>query len=230
MTPAPVPGFFTSAPKMLSLDIFLTRLMPKVPGCPEPTALQALLDAVMDFSDSTRAIRVTTEPIPLVAGQALYDLDLPTGTEPLMVVRAWVGRHPLLIPPEATRVSVEANSDLVAAPLGAPMAMLPYEGATFRLYPTPDSFAAGAMFTARLAIRPTASATQVMDPLFDTWRDAIVAGATYRLAETPGQAYTNLQLAADCRAMYLSGVSRARIEANRDMSPGHARAYNSPFA
>lgn len=215
---------------MIPLEVFLPRLMPKVPGCPEPTALQALLDAASDFSDRTRALRVTTEPTPLIEGQALYDLDLPTGTEPLMIVRAWVGTQRLAVPPEAHREGVEANTDLVNSKRGTPRLLLPYEGATMRLYPTPDTAAAGMPLAVRMALRPTTNATQVMDALFTTWRDAIVAGAASRLAETPNQGYTNPQVAAEGRMIYASGISRARVEATRDMSPGHLRVYNTPFA
>lgn len=215
---------------MLPLDVFLPRLMPKTPGCPEPTALQALLDAATDFCDRTRALRLTTDPTPLVEGQALYDLDLPTGTEPLMIVRAWVGARPLGVPPEANRLTVESSTDLAGSALGTPEVLLPYEGATMRVYRAPDAANAGLPLYVRLALRPTPNATQIMDSLFTRWRDAIVGGAVSRLCSTLNQAYSNPAQAAEGQLTFTSGVSRARMEANRDMSPQPLRAYNAPFA
>ena len=211
---------------MLSLDTFFTRLMHHVPGCPEPTARQALLDAATDFCDRTRAIRVTTEPMPVQPGVAEYELDLPSGVEPAQIVRAWMGTRPLALPPEAHRWF--AAADAAAATTGAPVALLPGEAPAVRLFPTPtDSLE---KLTVRLATRPTSTATQVMDALFTHWRDAIVAGAVVRLASIPGKTFSSADQAGFAASVYQAGLSRARMEAQRDLTGEALHAQPLPFA
>lgn len=211
---------------MQSLEVFLTRLLPKVQGCPEPAAFTALLDAATDFSDRTRAVRVTTDPVPLQAGVAEYDLDLPPGTEPAMFVRAWVGLRPIALPAEAHRGILGANTATVET--GAVLALMPGVDTTVRLLPVPDR--SGGLLTVRLALRPTATATQVMDVLYTRWREAIVGGAAARLASMPGKAFSNPAIATEGWAMFTRGVSDARVEANRDLVPGALRVMGEPFA
>lgn len=42
---------------MTDLDVFLTRIMPQVPGCPEPTAFAAIIKAAQEFCERTRLWR-----------------------------------------------------------------------------------------------------------------------------------------------------------------------------
>lgn len=211
---------------MLSLEAFLPRLNPKVPGCPEPTALQALLDAATEFSDTTRAIRVTTEPVRIKAGMAGYDMDLPKGTEPLMFVAAWAGKRRLAVPPEADRAPLAAY--LEDGTRGDPQWLVPSAESDVRLWPTPQHDAE--LLTVRLAVRPTYNTSQVMDVLFTRWREAVVAGAAMRLAGTPGQAYSNPNVVLEGAAVWSAAVSRARVEAQRDGSSTAPSVRMRPFA
>jgi hypothetical protein len=42
---------------MIELDVFLTKIMPYVPGCPEPTAFAGILKAAQEFCERTRLWR-----------------------------------------------------------------------------------------------------------------------------------------------------------------------------
>lgn len=42
---------------MTELDVFLPKIMPYVPGCPEPTAFAAIIKAAQDFCERTRLWR-----------------------------------------------------------------------------------------------------------------------------------------------------------------------------
>lgn len=42
---------------MIELDVFLPKIMPYVPGCPEPTALAAIIKAAQEFCERTRLWR-----------------------------------------------------------------------------------------------------------------------------------------------------------------------------
>lgn len=192
---------------MTPLETFLPRLLPQLPGCPQPTALQALLDSACDFSDRSRAVLVVTDPQTLVAGQAEYDYGLPSAVEAVQLKAAWIDQASLALPPAVVRVPDDGTVT------GTPYAAMPTEEGDLRLYPTPDK--GGGRLVARLAVRPTAGATQVMDVLYHRWREAIVAGAAFRLVLIPGQAFTNLEMAGVHERKFLQGVGRAAVEANR---------------
>ncbi len=42
---------------MIELDVFLSKIMPHVPGCPEPTALAGIIKAAQEFCERTRLWR-----------------------------------------------------------------------------------------------------------------------------------------------------------------------------
>lgn len=42
---------------MIELDVFLTKIMPYVPGCPEPTAFAGIIKAAQEFCERTRLWR-----------------------------------------------------------------------------------------------------------------------------------------------------------------------------
>lgn len=42
---------------MIELDVFLTKIMPYVPGCPEPSAFAAIIKAAQEFCERTRLWR-----------------------------------------------------------------------------------------------------------------------------------------------------------------------------
>lgn len=219
---------------MQSLDVFMSRLLPLVPGCPYPTAEQALLDSAIEFCEETQAVQVVTDPVALYPDQQTYTITLPLNTEIARVIKIWSG----------TRLLTQVEPVLVDTPLvynnptgteyaatGNPRIASVVEDGTVTLYPTPNIAAASAeMLTVRVAIKPTRSATQVSDSLYTTWAEAIVAGAAFRLAGIPGTAFGDSALTTESHSRFRYFINRARIEANRGRLVGPAAVRMKPFA
>lgn len=219
---------------MQSLDVFLSRLLPLLPGCPDPTAKQALLDASIEFCEETHVAQVVTDPVSLYPDQQNYTLGIPAQTEVARLVKAWSGTRILTqVEPVLNDSSLLHTNPIgtTYAATGAPRILtLTLEG-DVTLYPTPDiSAAAAEMFTARVAVKPTRDATQVPDVLYTSWAEAIVAGAAFRLASMPAQAFSDDGLAAASHTRFRYFINRARIEANRGRLVGPAAVRNRPFA
>jgi hypothetical protein len=209
------------------LTDFLTRLNPMVPGCPEPVALQALLDTAVDFCDRTMVVQHTTDPTPVVPGVATYDLDTPSGTTPARVLAAWYDGARLDLAPLQT---VTARSALGAADaLGTPRAAYVLEPATVRLFPAPDTTQVGTL-QVRVATRPLRAARHVDDALFDDWVEAIVGGALARLAIMPGMSFSNPDMAVYGAGLFGAGVSAAKLEARKGRVVGDVHVRLSPFS
>ncbi len=219
---------------MQSLDVFMSRLLPLVPGCPYPTAEQALRDSAIEFCEETHVVQVVTDPVSLVPDVQIYDLDIPSQTEVSRVIKVWSG----------TRILTQVEPVLVDSPLlynnpvggeyaatGNPRVVTVSQEGTVTLYPTPDTrAAANELLTARVAIRPTRAATQVHDTLYTSWAEAVVAGAAFRLAGIPGAAFSDSALVTESHSRFRYFINRARIEANRGRLVGPAAVRMKPFA
>lgn len=178
---------------MQSLDVFLSRLLPKVPGCPDPLARQALVDSAIEFCEETSITQYTSEPQDVLAGVATYDVDLPSQQDVVVVLKAWYGAQ-RLTPAPAERVdsilAYVASAGTATVQQGDAHVYYEYAPGVVALYPVPKE-SRTAMFSARIATKPKRSATMVEDILTTDWIESIVAGAAYRLCSMQGQAFTN---------------------------------------
>lgn len=213
---------------MLSLDVFLPRLLPSVPSCPEPLARQALLDAAIEFCEETGVIQVTTDPQAPTGGTA-YDVDVPYGQSVVCTLRAWYGVTELTPCPQSVINNVDAFSATAANTGAAPHSFLEFAPGEVRLYPTP-SVSTDALITFRVSTRPTRTATQVDNALFENWAEPIVAGALRRLHAIPDTPFFS-DTHAERRAIeFLVGVSRARAETQRGRIRGSMTTQPRAFA
>ena len=197
-----------------------------VPGCPQPVALQALLDTAIDFCDRTRIVKHTTDPVPVRPGEPTYDIDLPSGTTVARVLNVWYDGRLLELAPIQTVTAHGAY--VVGEGLGRPTAAYVLEPATIRLFPPPGQDADGRL-TVQVSLKPTRTARAVDDTLFDDWAEVIVAGALARLAIMPGASFSNVELAAVGAAQYGAGVSAAKLEGRKGRVVGNVRMHGQTF-
>jgi hypothetical protein len=200
--------------RMVSINIFLPRLLPSVLGCSEPLALQALLDAAIEFCVETHIVRMTPDPRPIIPGVSAYEVDVPMQQRVALVQRAWYGKTAL----QPALSSMISNVDAYA-PVAPPDDQVPnsfFESAPgeVSVFPTPGSKADGQLVF-RVATQPTRSATQVEDILFDDWVEAIVHGALKRLHMVPDTPFFSDVHASRRASMFQLEISRARAEAQR---------------
>ena len=192
---------------MKPVSDLLPRLMPRVVGCPEPMALQALVDSAIEFCERSLVIRHTLDGFSSVPGTRDYELDAPLQQRIARVISVtYDGQAVYAVPPQMP-------GEL--AQVGTPRSYSTrFDGAAMvlELYPTPD--AAGTLVV-QVATSPIQGATLLEDELTQRWFDAVLAGASTRLMVTPNQPFTNFDLA----TMY-SGMSRG--ETGRAIAVGHS--------
>lgn len=192
---------------MVNLTSFLPRLLPYVPGCSEPLALQALLDSAIDFCNTASAVSVTLDPITVVDGIATYELETPTGTGVTTVQKVWYDNTILTaIPYESA--TARGNPD------GTPRY---YYGEyvdevyCITLLPTPEKTKANGLIV-RAALTPTRSATQVHELLFDRYLEGVIAGAISIICAVPDQPFTDLKMAQANAVKARAEAAKARGE------------------
>jgi len=210
---------------MKPLSAFFPRILPYLPGCPEPLAAQVLVNAAIEFSEASLTLRQNLDTFKTFKGQVQYDLDPPSAQHDINRVMGVT-----LDGKELTAGMAEAiRGDLptaVAKPRGF------YTDRTdsvftLMLSPPPD----GAYdVVVNVALRPARAATQLDDDLYNIWIDPIVSGAIARAMQIPGQPFSNLaqaQVLLDSAARQTVG---SRIESNYGLVRGSMRVRNRPFA
>jgi hypothetical protein len=98
---------------------------------------------------------------------------------------------------------------------------------TLRLTPTPDD-----VYDVRVnvALRPSMTATQLEDDLYNIWIDPLVAGTMSRCMMVPDQPFTNFAMANALSEKEAKGVNSSRIEGMYGLTRGSMRVRSRPFA
>lgn len=193
---------------MVELKSFLPRLLPNVIGCPEPLAIQALLDSSIEFCHRSQVLMQMLDPITVREGIAVYELDTPSQTAVDQVLKVWY---------DGTLMSAAPYEMATALfnPDGAPRYFFGQEiDETFvlSLLPTPDKTVRNGL-QVRVSLRPTRAATQVFDVLYERHLEGIVAGALGILMATPDQSFTDLAMAGAQTVKARALANNARFEA-----------------
>lgn len=216
---------------MKSLDLFLSRLIPKVPGCPDSAAREALVDAAIEFCEETTLVQFTSEPQPVSAGIGVYDVDVPSQQVVAVTLKAWHGAR-RLVPAPADQIddilAYVASAGTETAPQGDPRYFYEVSPGQVAIYPVPELALANG-FSARIATKPTRDATALDDLLYTDWVEAIVAGAAARIHGTPGQSASSPAEAQLQRAKFWADVSKATNIALRGRIRSSIAVRGRPF-
>lgn len=193
---------------MVELKSFLPRLLPNVIGCPEPLALQALLDSSIEFCHRSQVLTTMLDAVSVVANVDKYELDTPDQTAIDQVLKVWYDGN-LMSPAPFETATALFNPD------GAPRYFYGQdidEVFTLSLLPTPDKTVRNGL-QVRVSLRPTRAATKVHDILYERHIDGIVAGALGILMSTPDQSFTDLAMAGAQTVKARALANNARFEA-----------------
>lgn len=196
---------------MQALDVFLSRLLPQVPGCPDILAKQSLLDSAIEFCEETSVIQSTSSPQTVTAGTATYSLTLPTQQAVSTTLKVWYNTT-LLYPATPEQITdilayVSAAGSSTAA-RGTPSAYYEFTPGVLGIYPTPITTSALA-FSARIATKPLRSATTLEDVLYNDWVEGLVGGAIGRICSTPGQPFSDAGRSAAGYSKFWMDVAKA---------------------
>lgn len=184
---------------------FLPRVLPYLMGCPEPLALQAIVDSAITFCDESMALKHYLDPFNTVQGATYYDLDVPAGHQLSRVLNVFVDGIEIA---SAPAYHAMPDSTTQAKP-GIYFAKRNEAVFEMGLYQTPDAVYPVSVYA---ALRPLRDTTTLDDELFSLWVDAVSAGAIARLMAVPAQPYSDPAGAQAFSVKALNLARRARIE------------------
>lgn len=200
---------------MKSFDAFYPYILPDVIGCPEPTVDTAISNTLIDFCEKSLILQVDHDPITIVKGVQDYELEPPRDHLITKVMRVYYKDQELApISVDDVRYGQFFNKNYQGAQAqeGPPRFYAQKDARTISIFPFPKETEKLSL-TLRVALKPTRSATQCDDILFEDYAEIIGHGAVTRLALSPGKPYTNVNLAGAKNVFYTAGLNAARQRA-----------------
>lgn len=210
---------------MKPLSAFFPRILPYLPGCPEPLAAQVLINAAIEFCEASLTLRQNLDPFTTSIGQVQYDLDPPSTQHDISRVMGVT-----LDGKELTAGLAEAIRGDLPTALAKPRGFYTDRtDSTFTLMlsPPPDKVYD---VVVNVTLRPSRAATQLDDDLYNIWIDPIVSGAIARAMQIPGQPFTNPAQAQALLTSASKQTTASRIEGNYGLVRGSMRVRPRPFA
>lgn len=210
---------------MKPLSAFYPRILPYLPGCPEPIVDQVLVNAAIEFAENSLTIRQNLDTFNTVIGISQYDLDPPTSNHDINRVMSVAVNGKELAPGMAEVIRNDLQT-ATATPRGFYTDRTD-NTFTLRLSPPPDKVLP---VVVAVTLRPARNATQLDDDMYNIWIDPIVAGAIARAMEIPDQPYTNFARAQELMMTSAKLTNTSRIESNYGLVRGSMRVRSRPFA
>lgn len=209
---------------MKPLSAFYPRILPYLPGCPEPMVDQVLVNSAIEFAEASLTIRQNLDSFSTVVGKVEYDLDPPTRYHDINRVMGVTldGRElrPGLF--EAIRNDMPTAN---AIPRGFYTDRTD-NTFTLRLSPPPDKVYP---VTVSVTLRPARNAVLLDDDLYNIWIDPIVSGAIARAMQIPDQPFTNPGRAQELLMSASQQTVNSRIEGNFGLVRGSMRVRPRSF-
>lgn len=202
----------------MSPSALYSRILPYVPGCPEPTVDLAVMDAATEFAEKTQIVFKAESPIALVEDRSTYYVFPDSAVETDLITNVFCGDRQLdLVTPTSLHDQVpgwetaESSEPTHYSTFGEP--------GSITVYPKPKNVS-GQSLRVFASWVPSFGATSIPDELGRGYVRDIVEGAKARLMMIPERKWTNLQLAAAAQAQFERGIVDARIKAIHGKAAG----------
>lgn len=190
---------------------FYDEVIPEMPGCPLALAADAIRRSAIDFCNDSRCYRLDHPALSAVANQPAYAWA--PGTN-LVVVRAetvWYDSKKLDVKGSKELDTVYARWPTES---GTPLYFLQEDPTQLILVPYPSAALAGAI-VAKVSVKPSQAATDIVDWIWEEYRVQIGAGAKAALMTMGDKPWTNLTMGAKYLDDYELGKALAMMRAER---------------
>lgn len=189
-----------------------SEVLPDVMGCPDVTIERAIRDACIELCAKGSAYVVQLDPIKVVAGVSEIDLELPTATRLVSVIRAQLGSQTLS---PRSRDDLDRSSRDWRQESGMPREIAYESSTSIRLVPEPDQTLSSLLYI-RVAVAPTKASTSIPDEIGERFYKEICAGAKANLMLMPGMPWTNPVLSQAHRALFDRALKESKVWRSMD--------------
>lgn len=197
----------------MEISAFLPEVYLDAPGVPEPVALNALRNALRELCVVSRAWSTELDPIAIVSGQVLYDLDCPYGSEATAIISATQGTTALAV---TTIHDLNRTDSGWRDRTGEALWAVIFDPGNVRVYPTPSADQDDPLLV-RVSLRPTLDAS-ACDDLMGRYSEYLVAGALARLKTIPNKPWSDREAVGVHQAQFRYGINRAASDVFKGFS------------
>jgi len=185
----------------------LDDVLPSLAADPsDPVTEHAIKRTVIEFCASTWIWKHLPDPIDVVAGEAVYDLEPLPATDVATVMSVSLDGYMLFA---KTTDWLDANEPGWRSVTGAPRYFTQVDTEQVILAQVPASSSAGGL-TATLALQPSQNSTGFPKWIANQYLYALADGAIARLMLIPGKPWTDLNTGADKRSRFEAAMANAR--------------------
>lgn len=192
------------------------EVLPEVPGCPQPVALNAIRNAAIEFCRRSWVWRVSLDTMPVYAEVPDYELEPPTKTKVAKILQVWFQGREIYpkAPDELNRLYARWPAET-----GTPKWFVQRDPEILLLVPMPLTSIEDAV-EAEVAIAPSRASTGIDSAIYEKYLDAITHGALARLFRSKSKPWTDTVLAADRTNQFDAAIGLAKVDAVK----GHGRS------
>jgi hypothetical protein len=209
------------------------EVLPEVPGCPQPVAINAIRNATIAFCYDSRVLLLNHPLMDAVANQATYPW-MPDGnqvaesTDPIWATHPWAPGYSQTAQLKVVRAeqvwfegrelfpttSDDLEERFVCWPqeVGTPQFFLQDQIAALRIVPRPQASAASAI-RARVSVTPSRASLGVTDMVRERYLEPIAMGAKARLMLMQRKPWSNPQMGAALMVQFEDEIAKARLAA-----------------
>lgn len=192
---------------MAAYSSLIKEVLPYVPLCPDSLVEQALRSATIEFCERSKAYILDMDPFTTTSGVYEYDFDIPTGTEVHQILyMTYDGQDMDPISPR----SLELNYPDWRDRTGNPHVYLQKTPTTFWVVPVPSG---SDQLIVSVALKPSRTSNNIDTTISNTYRDAIIYGALYRLLRMPHREWSEIGAAQEYSFQFSQEIKQAELRA-----------------
>lgn len=195
---------------------YLPEILPKVKGCPEQVAVNAVRNALIELCRRAPVWRYEHDPLSSMANEGVYDFEPPPGAEVVQVLQAWYDGVPLTPATEDELHVVYADFRTVD---GTPKYYTQDDETAVILVPRPSAAVVDAIKMV-VQLKPTIASTSADSRLYNRYREQVAHGALARLYDMDGETWANADKADRNLTLFENDIVTASSMAQRN----HGRA------
>lgn len=186
------------------------EVLPHLPGCPEPLALNAIRNAVIEFMERSWVFSDFLDAVSVNATIADIEFETPDDLLVSKLLTAWYDDAKLVIktPDEMEEIFGQNWSTKTGTPTHATQ----LNERELRLVPIPAADLQNALLM-RVTFKPTRDSTAVDERIFEEYLEPIACGALAKLFILPQKPWTNPEASKWHSDKFNEGIDKARQKA-----------------
>ena len=203
----------------MQIDDLVRFVRIETPGIIDEIVVQAIAGAASEFCERTRVWDEWQDPVTLMDGEAVVDLEAPTDARALTAYNAMLGGTELA--PVTMGDLVQFMPDWKTATGQPRYYSSASDWSAITLFPSPLSVTDQLML--RVQYAPKATSKTLPNFLAERFHDALIAGAKARVFAQMNVPWSNPAMADQHRQIFERAIENARIEQLHDRVPSTLR-------